>query len=256
MQKWCPEPLAVPTGANGAFVSLGGRSLATGSAPPPATEGGGAFRPEAGFADHRSVLEQLSREERAQLVDLVDLDLRSEYDRRLGETEAACAGQIAEAQIVAEQRIATWTAEFADQMQSGLEEALRATADAAVHLALAMAEKIVRARVEVDDEVLLRGIETVLFKAEPGATVSVTCHPDDAANLRSAPEVCARLRISDVKEDRRIQLGGCLVRAADLEWDATVRRQLTVLEEVAREALATNARDVAKEVPDAPAPLA
>ncbi len=44
-----------------------------------------------------------------------------------------------------------------------------------------------------------------------------------------------------MKEDRRIARGGCLVQADDLEWDATLQRQLSVLEEVARAALAGEA---------------
>jgi flagellar biosynthesis/type III secretory pathway protein FliH len=89
--------------------------------------------------------------------------------------------------------------------------------------------------------VLLRAVETILFKAEPGVRLEVTCHPDDAALFIGSPDLRARLRIGEVKEDRRIARGGCLVRAGDLEWDATLQRQLSVLEEVAHAALAGKA---------------
>jgi flagellar biosynthesis/type III secretory pathway protein FliH len=59
--------------------------------------------------------------------------------------------------------------------------------------------------------------------------------------LRGAPELRERLRIAEIKEDRRLERGGCLVKAGDNEWDATVERQLAVLGEALQEALSVPA---------------
>jgi flagellar biosynthesis/type III secretory pathway protein FliH len=230
MQKWCPEPLAPDTARDRGFVAVA-------AAPGERT----GFRPEAGFADQANLLGQLSREERAQLVDLVELDLRAEYEARLtaatAEMAAAHAAELADARAA----IACCEQSFAAGAVTAFETATRDLADAAVTLAVQLAEKMVRARVEADTGVLVRALETILFKAEPGVQLDVTCHPDDAALFTGSPELRARLRIGEVKPDRRIERGGCLVRAGDLEWDATLQRQLSVLEEVARAALAGDA---------------
>jgi hypothetical protein len=230
MQKWCPEPLTSDAANDGGFVAVavvaGERTV---------------FRPEAGFADQQNLLGQLSREERAQLVDLVELDLRAEYDKRLVTETARLAAQHEADLTAARASLASCQEAFADNASAAFDIATRDLADAALALAVQLAEKLVRARVEADTGVLRRAIETILFKAEPGVRLEVTCHPDDAALFTASPDLRARLRIGEVKEDRRIARGGCLVRAGDLEWDATLQRQLAVLEEVARAALAGEA---------------
>ncbi len=230
MQKWCPEPLAPDAAGDRGFVPV--------SVAPSERTG---FRPETGFADRRHLLEQLSRDERTQLVDLVEIDLRAEYEARLAAETARLAAQHAEDLATARAALTSCQEAFADGAVAAFAAATRDLADAAVALALQLAEKLVRVRVEADTGVLVRAVETILFKAEPGVQLDVTCHPDDAALFLSSPDLRARLRIGDVKQDRRIARGGCLVQAGDLEWDATLQRQLSVLEDVARAALAGDA---------------
>lgn len=226
MQKWFPEPLLPDTVDDDGFVAV---AVAAGER--------SVFRPEAGFADQQNLLGQLSREERAQLVDLVEIDLRAEYDGRLAEETGRLAAQHAADLATARAALAGCQESFAAGAVAAFEMATRDLAAAAVSLAVQLTEKLVRARVATDTGVLLRAVETILFKAEPGVQLELTCHPDDAALFTSSPDLRARLRIGGVKEDRRITRGGCLVRAGDLEWDATLQRQLSVLEEVARAAL-------------------
>jgi hypothetical protein len=230
MQKWCPEPLTPDRAGSGDFVAVA-----------VAGDERTVFRPEAGFADQQNLLGQLSREERAQLVDLVELDLRAEYDARLADELAQLAARHEEDLATARTSLASCQEAFAANAVAAFDAATRDLADAAVALAVQLAEKLVRARVEADPGILRRAVETILFKAEPGVLLDVTCHPDDAALFTASAELRARLRIGEVKEDRRIARGGCLVRAGDLEWDATLQRQLSVLEEVARAALAGGA---------------
>jgi hypothetical protein len=243
MQKWCPEPLLPDGASDDAFVAVAvGAGDRTG------------FRPEAGFADQQNLLGQLSRDERAQLVDLVELDLRAEYDTRLAGEVARLSAHHAADLDAARASLASCEAAFAANAVAAFETSSRELADAAVSLAVQLAEKLVRARIELDTGVLVRAVETILFKAEPGVLLEVTCHPDDAALFTGSPELRARLRLGEVKEDRRISRGGCLVRAGELEWDATLQRQLSVLEEVARAALA-GAGEPAERTGDGPALL-
>ena len=67
MQKWCPEPLEIEANA-GTFQPL---SMAPGAAPQHP-----GFRPEAGFADPRGLMRQLSRDERTLIIELLEQDLR------------------------------------------------------------------------------------------------------------------------------------------------------------------------------------
>jgi hypothetical protein len=67
MQKWCPEPLAVEAGPAGTFVPLQ-RENDTRTA----TTDVAGFCPEAGFADAEGLLNALSREERAQIMELIE----------------------------------------------------------------------------------------------------------------------------------------------------------------------------------------
>mgnify|MGYP002066460784 CR=1 FL=1 len=85
------------------------------------------------------------------------------------------------------------------------------------------------------------GSYTALFKAEAGCSMSVTLHPDDAAWLADAATVRERLRIREIKEDRRLEAGGAVVKIDDLEWDATIASQLERLGQVVEEAVGVRA---------------
>jgi len=232
MQKWCPEPLVADNASVGAF-----EPLAAATAGSLAADRAG-FRPEAGFTDPHCLLRQLSRSERAQVMELLDQDVRREYEdkcrletakREQADTERLAADTAAREQ---------WQQELAGGLRREIEDALATVAKQTVTMAMLMATKLVRREVAADPEVLVRTLETVLYKAEAGSSLSITAHPEDAAWLEAAPELCERLRIREIKADRRLERGGCLVRADDLEWDATVERQLAVLGEALDEALA------------------
>jgi flagellar biosynthesis/type III secretory pathway protein FliH len=216
----------------GAFIPLSGSATAESSEP---VRG---FRPEAGFADAAGLLSSLSRDERAQVVTLVENDLRREYEQRCQEESAAREAALAERQAAETAQRARWQEEFAGGVRREVEAALASLAQHTAAIARLMAEKLVRREVAADPEVLLRALETVLFKVEAGCSLQVTVHPDDAAWLRQQTEACARLRIAEIKDDRRLDPGGALVKADGHEWDATIERQLDVLAETLAEALA------------------
>jgi flagellar biosynthesis/type III secretory pathway protein FliH len=171
-------------------------------------------------------------------MELLDQDVRRDYEdkcrletakREKADTERQAAEAAAQDQ---------WQRELADGLRREIEDALATLANQTVTMATLMATKLVRREVAADPEVLVRTLETVLYKAEAGSSLSITAHPEDATWLEAAPELCERLRIREIKADRRLERGGCFVRADDLEWDATVERQLAVLGEALDEALA------------------
>jgi len=237
MQKWSPKAFAEPPACGAGY-----EPLAAASAIEPHNA---AFRPEARFADAHGLLRQLSRDERAQIMELLDLDLRREHADQVSREAAAQAAAEAARREAEAAALARWQAELADEVRRECRDGLAALVRHTADLAVLLATKIVRREVAADPDVLVRALETVLYKVEAGAALTVTVHPDDAAWLAAAPELRERLRIGEIKEDRRLERGGCLVKAADLEWDATIERQLAVLGETLDEALA---------VPPDPAP--
>lgn len=230
MQKWCPEPLTVDPG-RGAFVPLSEWH----DDAPDAPERG--FRPEAGFADVASLLASLSRDEREQVMKLVEVDMRREYEQKHQADEDARKQATAQRLATLEDVNARWRDQFAGEVRREVEDALSTLAARTVEMARLMAEKVVRREVASDPQVLVRALETVLYKIEAGCSLQVTVHPDDAAWLVDHPELRDRLRITEVKDDRRLERGGALVRTRDEEWDVTVERQLSVLTETLEEAL-------------------
>jgi len=234
MQKWCPEPLAVE--ADGSHFQA--MALVENMAVEPSNV---AFCPEAGFADSRGVLTQLTREERAQVLDLLEQDLRREFDEQR-EHERQARRAVEAAQSVAAQaeadNLKQWQESFASGLQQEYADAVSSLARHTVDMAVIMAEKLVRREVETDRDILIRTLETVLYKAEAGVSLSVTMNPEDAAWFAESEEQRNRLRIKEIKEDRRVDRGGCLVKTDDLEWDATIQRQLAVLGETMSETLA------------------
>lgn len=231
MQRWCPEPLVAEPAA-GSFQPLGVAETA-----PPSTPD---FRPEAGFTDSRGLLASLSREERAQVVELIEQDLRREYEARAQEQEQARQQAHAEALADQERTRQRWQQELGEGLQQAHAEAVTTLARRTAEVAGLMARKIVRREVAADPTVLIRTLETVLYKVDAGCELSVTVHPEDARWLADDPALRERLRIGEVKEDRRLERGGCLVQAEGNEWDATIGRQLAVLSETLEEALAAS----------------
>ncbi len=229
MQRWCPEPLVAEPAA-GSFQPLGVAEAAPASTPD--------FRPEAGFTDSRGLLASLSREERAEVVELIEQDLRREYDERAEQQEQQRQQTVREALAAQEQARQRWQQELGEGLQRAHTEALTSLARRTAEVAGLMARKIVRREVQADPTVLVRALETVLYKVDAGCELSVTVHPEDARWLADDPALRERLRVAEVKEDRRLERGGCLVQADGNEWDATIDRQLTVLGETLEEALA------------------
>ena len=79
--------------------------------------------------------------------------------------------------------------ELAAGLRRELRDALATLARETTTAAIIMATKLVRREVAQEPEVLVRAIETVLYKAAAGCPLSVTVHPEDAAWLEAAPAI-------------------------------------------------------------------
>ncbi len=218
MRSWSPEPFDEPGGAAAPAVVR---------ARPAEEAGERLFRREGPDARPDGLLDLLTPEERAEVRQAVENELAAEAEARRRE-------ELAEHDAIAERRLAA----LAEQLEARRRESLALLMRQTTELAVAMAEQIVRHAVAADRDALVRVLETVLYKAEAGARLGVTASPPDAAFLQARPDLCQRLGLAEIKADRRVEPGGCLVRADGREWDATVRGQLEVLAELAGQALA------------------
>jgi flagellar assembly protein FliH len=95
-----------------------------------------------------------------------------------------------------------------------------------VELALAIAERIVRARIQVDPAVAARAVEQAASLA--GRRHSLTVHLNPTDHQALAPADTASVR---TVADESVARGGCVVRTDVAEFDARIETQLQTLRE-------------------------
>ncbi len=241
MQKWCPEPLVVEPVGEAGFVPLDG------IAPDVTRDHQGRevkFRAETGFKDKRTLMGQLSQQERSEVYELVEMDLVEGFNEQLEQAEEANRQARADAKAAREAEFRDWwkrfSAEFVETLGDVREKHLTLLAENAVNLALAIAEKVVRTQVELDRGVLTRNLQTIVTKLDAGLACTVAVHPDDVIFLEEQPELLKELNVAAVKGDKRIERGGCRVTSGDLEWDATLTTQIDTLADVVSTIMLTN----------------
>lgn len=104
-----------------------------------------------------------------------------------------------------------------------------------VTLAVAIAERIVRAKIAVDPEAIGAIVRDAVAMTTARHTLVIEVHPDDAKAARKAvPALEGRFaEIESVKiaENVSIARGGCVVRAASGEIDATLETRLANIRE-------------------------
>ncbi len=237
MLKWSPEPFDVATAEEASPVANADdfQSTVVGETDSVASTNAREFRREAGFADTKALMNALTQEERAQVYELVEIDLAEEYQAREAEQAAAFATQLQETEAETAQMMSAWCERIAGAMASELHDAAAASA----RLAVQMAEKIVRQAVAADPETLARVVETTLFKIADSAPLTIRTSPADAAWLESQPSLQEHLNIAHIVADRRVESGGCVILSDGREWDATLSRQLNTLEEIVTESINT-----------------
>src|SRR4029077_6141483 len=114
----------------------------------------------------------------------------------------------------------------------------------AVELGLKIAEQALHAAVAADPELVLGAVRGALRRLVERERVLVLVHPDDLELGRAtSPTLVAELggmEHLEVQSDRRVPVGGAIVRTAEGEVDATIETKLARAREVLEREL-TNA---------------
>lgn len=220
MLRWSPDEL------------FGEAAAVAEAAWEPESAAGAAVMDEAGFrADYprekiTGLLDRLKPEERDTLYRMVAADIR-------GELEAEQERRDGERLRIQQEFLADLAGNLREAVSAQTAEMARGTAD----LAVAIAEQILRTRVEADRGILARSLETIMFKARSGAELVVATNPADCEILKSNSELIADLNIVRVTADPRIEQGGCVVASEGRQWDLTLGSRLEVLAETVRASL-------------------
>jgi len=244
MQKWCPE--AFDTAVIDQFSGVIADSEFSSDSTPAITDEESLesrFRSESRFTSSEALLNHLTRKERATLFDLVEQDVATEYEEKAAENLKQQAQQLKTLEDSFHQGLEN----LASEMDAAWGRRIKEMSEASARLAIQLAEKIVRAKVAVDETVVARALETAHYKLKDASELSVTVSPDDLVYLEKQSELLKGMKIAHLSSDRRIQRGGCIVKAQDEQWDASVNRQLETLGEIIEEAIAraepTNLRE-------------
>ncbi len=114
--------------------------------------------------------------------------------------------------------------------------------DAAVALALRIAEQALTAAVAAQPERVVDVVRGALRRLADRSRVTVLVHPDDLDAVREATAGLAAtlggIETCEVQAERRITRGGAVVRTQDGEVDATLETKLRRAREVVEEELA------------------
>ncbi len=252
MQKWLPDEFG--SGATAAVAELPAdawESLPETSADQRSAD---RFLKESRFADPSSLMANMTQAERGMVFELVEQDVAREYEEREEELKRSHADEIARIQAEYESRLQRWIDEFGSRVAAHTEETLHAIGQAAARTAVQIAGKILRATVPLDPEILVRALQTSLYKVPGSQPVTVRMNPDDATWLQERGDLLSKMHIDLIEGDRRIEAGGCLVQSGTGEWDATLGGQLESLGEIVHEAIATAQVDSTAELQVPPIP--
>jgi flagellar assembly protein FliH len=165
---------------------------------------------------------------------LIEARLQEAYERgRLqGIAEAVgarSAGEEAE-RLATSERIATLLERIAHQTSQymcGLEQE-------AYRFALAVAERIVKREITLDDSVVMRQVRDAIHRIIGVETITIRVHPDDETLVRShRPALLSSsdsVREISVEGDDTVERGGCILASATGNVDARIGSQLRQIE--------------------------
>jgi flagellar assembly protein FliH len=125
------------------------------------------------------------------------------------------------------------------ELQGERASAAGAAEEAAAELALQVAEKVLGAAIELRPELLLEVTRGALRRLSEPVEATLLVNPEDAERARAAvAELSAEHGAElSVREERRVERGGCVVRTRAGEVDARLSSQLERAGEIVREAL-------------------
>ncbi len=115
-----------------------------------------------------------------------------------------------------------------------------AAEEAAAELALQIAEKVLGATLELRPELVLEVTRGALRRLSEPVAATLLVNPEDAERVREALAALSAEHGAEltVREERRVNRGGCLVRTEVGEVDARVSAQLERAAEIVRGELA------------------
>jgi flagellar assembly protein FliH len=152
--------------------------------------------------------------------------------------EAGFADGVARAEAEARQSL--------DAVAAAVETVAAARADAAAaverraaELALLVAERIVTTALEIRPELVCEIVASALRRLVDVERLSVDVNPEDVDRVREWLEAGndARFASLEVRPERRVPAGSCVVRTVDVEIDARISEQIERAGEIVREAL-------------------
>jgi flagellar assembly protein FliH len=177
---------------------------------------------------------------------------KAEADAAAIAAEAAAHGQqqgyaaglaAAEAQIAP---VREALAAVVDGVVAAEERFLAAAELRSVELALALAEKIVGAALDVQPELVVEIVTGALRRSVERDRLVVEVNPDDVELVRaSVSETADRLGVGrlEVVAERRVARGGCVVRTTEGEIDARIAEQFDRAGELLRDTFASRRAD-------------
>lgn len=132
-----------------------------------------------------------------------------------------------------------------EQAHAAQQELVAAVELRTVELAIAIAERILSAALAVKPELVCDVVGSALRRTLGRDRLVIDVNPEDTEIVRtwlgSVAEGAAELEAVEVRADRRVQRGGCIVRTSEGEIDAQFSAQLDRAEQVLRAALAESA---------------
>lgn len=173
-------------------------------------------------------------------VDLDDLNARLHRALEQGRAEGR-----AEAEEELEKRLViarTESDERIGALMEGIAQQVRAFTASLEHdayaFALAVAERIVKREIQLDDEIVVRQVREALRRIVGVESIRVRVHPDDEVLVRS--HRAALLALTDttrdvvIEPDNTIERGGCILESASGNVDARIATQLRQVEHALR----------------------
>ncbi len=126
------------------------------------------------------------------------------------------------------------------ELQAERARSAGAAEEAAAELALQVAEKVLGSTLEVRPELVLEATRGALRRLSEPVAATLLVNPEDAEHVREALAALSAGHGAElsVREERRVDRGGCVVRTEVGEVDARVDAQLERAAEIVREALA------------------
>jgi flagellar assembly protein FliH len=163
-----------------------------------------------------------------------------EAEARRAGNEAGYAEGVARADAEARDSLAALAA-AAETVSAARADAVSAVEGRAAELALLVAERILGAAVEVQPELVVSVVGSALRRVVETERLVIDVNPDDLERVRDwlSDGSEGRLAQVEVRAERRVGAGGCVLRTPDVEIDARIAAQLERARDVVRAALAT-----------------